>query len=149
MFFSFIQENLPWFWLAVAVICTVVEVLTFGLATIWFAIGAIVMIFLSFLPVPFAWQILVFLVISTVLLVFTRPLAVKKLKVGKERTNTDGLAGKTALVVKDIARFEKGEVKVDGVVWSACTGDGTELSAGNECVIESVHGVTLTVRKSI
>ena len=143
---SFIYDNLPWFWLAVAIVCTVIEAFTFGLATIWFALGALLMIFLSFLPIPFAWQVLIFLVVSTVLLVFTRPVAVKKLKVGKAKTNTDELAGKTALVVKDITKFDKGEVKVNGIIWSAQTSNGEEIPAGTECVVESVHGVTLIVK---
>lgn len=142
---QFIYDNTPWIWLAVAIICTAIEAFTFGLATIWFAIGAVAMIFISFLPIPLAWQVLVFLVISTILLVFTRPIAVKKLKVGKEKTNTDELSGKIALVVKDITKFDKGEVKVNGIVWTAQSSDDSDIPAGTECVIESVHGVTLTV----
>ena len=139
---SFFYDNLPWVWLAIAVLCTVVEAFSFGLTTIWFAIGAILMIFISFLPIPFAWQILI---ISTLLLIFTRPVAIKKLKVGKEKTNTDELAGSIALVVKDITKFEKGEVKVKGIIWSAQTADGSEIPSGTECVIDKVQGVTLIV----
>ena len=81
---SFILEYLPWFWLFLVILFTAIEVATFGLATIWFALGALVMLFLSPLPIPFLWQILLFLIISSVLLIFTRPVAVKKLKVGRE-----------------------------------------------------------------
>ena len=136
---SFFYDNLPWVWLAIAVLCTVVEAFSFGLTTIWFAIGAILMIFISFLPISFAWQILIFLII------FTRPVAIKKLKVGKEKTNTDELAGSIALVVKDITKFDKGEVKVKGIIWSAQTSDGSEIPSGTECVIDKVQGVTLIV----
>ena len=79
------------------------------------------------------------------MLIFTRPVAIKKLKVGKEKTNTDEIIGKTALVVKEITKFEKGEVKIKGIVWAAETAKGENISVGTECIIESVHGVTLTV----
>ena len=116
---NFILENMPWFWLAMSIIFTVIEVFTAGLTTIWFAIGSIPMIFLSFLPIPFLYQVLIMLVISTVLLVFTRPFAIKKLHANKEKTNVDALIGKSALVTKKITKFEKGEVKIDGKIWTA------------------------------
>lgn len=142
---DFIRDFIQWFWLAVAILFTVIEVFSFGLTTIWFALGGIIMIFVSFLPIPFPWQILIFLVISTLLLVFTRPIAIKKLKVGKEKTNTDDIIGKTALVVKEITKFEKGEVKIKGIVWSAQSENEENILEGTECRIESIHGVTLTV----
>ncbi|MBQ4330901.1 MAG: NfeD family protein, partial [Spirochaetaceae bacterium] len=111
---SVVLEYLPWFWLGLVVLFTLIEVFTFGLTTVWFALGALVMVFLSALPIPLVWQLVMFLGISSVLLVFTRPLAVKKLKVGRERTNTDSLLGTKALVMKDITEFEKGVVKVHG-----------------------------------
>ncbi len=104
------------------------------------------MIFISFTPLPFAWQLLVFFILSGVLLGFTRPLAVKKLKVGKEKTNSESLIGKKALVVKRISEFEKGEVTVSGTVWTAQSADGSVLEEKTECVIEKIAGVTLVVK---
>lgn len=147
LFMSVLLEYLPWFWLALVIIFILIEVFTFGLATIWFALGALVMVFLSPLPIPLVWQLLLFLAISSVLLIFTRPLAVKKLKVGRERTNTDSLLGVKALVVKDITEFEKGVVKVHGMEWSACSVDGVPLVQDSACIIERIEGVTLFVRR--
>ena len=83
---NLILNNLPWFWLSMVIIFTVIEVFTAGLTTIWFAIGSVPMIFLSYLPIPFLYQVLLMLVISIVLLIFTRPFAVKKLNANKEKT---------------------------------------------------------------
>lgn len=143
---SLLCEYLPWFWFGLVIIFTLIEVFTFGLATIWFAIGALLMMFLSFFPVPFVWQVLLFLLISSLLLIFTRPIAVKKLKVGREKTNTDALIGLKALVVKDILEFDKGLVKVNGVEWSAKSIDNKPLLKDSTCVIEQIEGVTLWVR---
>ena len=138
---------LPWFWLGLVVLFTLIEVFTFGLTTVWFALGALVMVFLSTLPIPLVWQLLLFLAISSVLLVFTRPLAIKKLKVGRERTNTDSLLGAKALVMRDITEFERGVVKVHGMEWSACSVDGVPLVQDSVCIVERIEGVTLFVRK--
>ncbi len=141
------MNNLPWFWLGMVVVFTVIEVFTAGLTTIWFAIGSIPMIFLSFLPIPFLYQVLIMLVISIVLLIFTRPFFVKKLNANKEKTNVDALIGKTALVTKKITKFEKGEVKIDGKIWTAKSVSDEDLDAGTECLLQSIEGVTAIVSK--
>jgi membrane protein implicated in regulation of membrane protease activity len=142
-----IMNNLPWFWLGMVVVFTVIEVFTAGLTTIWFAIGSIPMIFLSFLPIPFLYQVLIMLVISIVLLIFTRPFFVKKLNANKEKTNVDALIGKTALVTKKITKFEKGEVKIDGKIWTAKSVSEEDLEEGTECLLQSIEGVTAIVSK--
>ena len=107
------------------------------------------MLFLSPLPIPFLWQILLFLIISSVLLIFTRPVAVKKLKVGREKTNTDSLIGEKALVIKDITEFEKGLVKLHGMEWSARSVGGSAIAKNATCRVERIEGVTLVVGKVV
>ena len=138
---------LPWFWLALVVLFTLIEVFTFGLTTIWFALGSLLMVFLSPLPIPLVWQVLLFLVISSVLLVFTRPVAIRKLRVGRAKTNTDALLGAKALVIKDISELDRGLVRVNGMEWSALPSEGSSIARDSVCVIERIEGVTLYVRK--
>jgi membrane protein implicated in regulation of membrane protease activity len=90
---------------------------------------------------------LIFLIISALLLIFTRPLAVKKFRMGREKTNVDSLAGKHVLVIKKISEFEKGEVKLNGLIWAARSEDNTEIAAGTKCEVLRVEGVQLIVRK--
>jgi membrane protein implicated in regulation of membrane protease activity len=129
------------------IIFAVIEVITFGLTTVWFAIAALVMVFLSFLKIPLAVQVLIFLAISAVLLIFTRPLAIKKFKMGKEKTNVDSLIGKHVLITKTISEFEKGEVKVNGLVWAARSENNTDITEGTKCEIVRIEGVQLIVRE--
>ena len=126
-----------------------VELHTYSLTTVWLAIAALVMVFLSLLleDLSMPAQALIFLAISVVLLIFTRPLAIKKFKMGKTKTNVDGLVGMHAPVVKTIAEFEKGEVKINGQVWSAVSDDSSEIIEGNKCEILRVEGVKLVVRQ--
>jgi len=119
-----------------------------GLTTIWFAIGALVTIFISFLPIPFEFQFLIFLAISGALLFFTRPIAIKKFKTGKVKTNVDSLAGKNALVIKQITEFDSGEVKVSGQIWTARQEEGSTLTLveGVKCEIVRIEGAHAIVR---
>lgn len=150
MDFSFwVLNNLPWFWLAVTVLCIIIEGISMGtLTSIWFGCGAFVMIFLSFLPIPFRWQLLIFAVLSLVLLIFTRPFAVKKLKVKKTPTNSDSLIGKKVLVTEKITELQKGAVKVNGVIWTARSADNSTIEKGTECTITEIEGVTLVVKRT-
>ncbi len=67
-------------WLAVFIICLVIEAATLGLTTIWFAFGAFVSLLLSIIGVNVPIQVFVFLIVSGALLYFTRPIALKVLK---------------------------------------------------------------------
>lgn len=142
-------SNLPyhWLWVILVVIFSLIEIFTLALTTVWFAIGALLMVFLSFFIDSFRIQALIFLLISAALLIFTRPVAIKKFRMGKEKTNVDSLAGKTALVVKKITEFERGEARVSGAIWSARSEDGLEIAEGKKCEIIRVEGVQLIVRE--
>jgi membrane protein implicated in regulation of membrane protease activity len=145
----------PWFWLALTVVFTLIELVsTFNLITIWFAISSLLMIFISGLtelldsPIRFRLHIGLFLLISIALLVFTRPIAIKKLKVGKVKTNVDALVNEDALVTKKITQFGKGEVKVKGQVWTAISENNAEIEEGVICSVVRIEGVKVIVRPS-
>lgn len=141
-----ILNNLPWFWVGVTVVCVVIESLTLTLTTLWFACGAFITIFVSLTPVPFRWQALIFVVISCVLLILTRPLLLKKMQERREnRTNVNALIGMTVPVTKTITQFDKGEVKCSGTYWPAESKDGSRIEEGTVCRILSVQGNTVTV----
>jgi membrane protein implicated in regulation of membrane protease activity len=94
---------------------------------------------------PFVAQAAVFLAVSGILLVFTRPIAVKKLKSGRVKTNVNSLIGKEALVVKKITEFEKGEVKLNGQIWSAHAEDGSTIEENIKCRVVRIEGVQAIV----
>jgi len=146
MLWSFGYIPAWWIWVALVIIFSLIEVFTLGLTTVWFALGALIMVFLSFFKIPLPIQILIFLFISAVLLIFTRPLAVKKLKIGKVKTNVDSLPGKHALVIKKIGEFETGEAKVNGQIWTARAENNAEIAEGAKCEILRIEGVQLIVR---
>lgn len=145
----------PWFWLALTVVFSLLELAcAFNLITIWFALSSFLMVFISGFtemldkPVRFRLHLGIFIGLSVLMFIFTRPVAVKKLKIGRQRTNADSLIGQEALVTKKIAKFERGEVKIQGRYWTAVTGDNGELNEGDSCTVVGFEGVKAVVRKS-
>ena len=133
-------------WLAVALIMLVIEALTVGLATIWFAAGALVALIAALLDFSIAVQIVLFLAVSICLLIFTRKIFVEKLKAGSEKTNVDALVGEKAVVVSPIHPYEGGQVKVGGQVWSAVGENPEETFAVDQLVkINAIEGVKLII----
>jgi membrane protein implicated in regulation of membrane protease activity len=146
----------PWFWLALTVAFSLIELIsTFSLVTIWFALSSLIMIFVSGLtelleaPIRLRLHAGIFLAIAIVLLVFTRPIAIKKLKVGKIKTNIDALVGERAIVVTGIGKFERGEVKIRGQIWTAVSEDNTAIEKNTECSVVRIEGVKAVVRSAI
>lgn len=144
---TILSNNLPWFWVAITVICVVVETMTLALTTIWFGISAFVMVFLAFLPIPFAIQLFIFVVLSLILLIFTRPLVQKKLSQKKITTNYERVIGQIAVVTKKITAIDKGAIKINGMEWTAAVRENITLEKGSKCVIEEIAGVTAYVKQ--
>lgn len=145
---EFFANFSSWIWLGLMVLFIAIEAGTLALTTVWAAIAAFPMIFISRTSLAPGWQLLIFLVLTLILVIFTRPFAAKKLLAKKEQTNVNALEGQTVLVVKPILKFQKGEVKSsNGVIWSAKTDDGEELAEGAECKVILIEGNTLTVKK--
>ncbi|MBQ5384499.1 MAG: NfeD family protein [Treponema sp.] len=144
---SVFQNNLPWVWVAVTIICVVIESLTLSLTTIWFGISAFVMVFLAFTPLPFPAQLLIFVALAMVLLIFTKPVVKKKLSQKKIATNYERVIGQIAVVTKRITALEKGSVKINGMEWTAAVKEDTTLEEGSKCMVEEIAGVTAYVKQ--
>jgi membrane protein implicated in regulation of membrane protease activity len=136
------------FWLIAIALLLLVEFATSALTTIWFAGGALAAAIAAFIGAGVPVQIAVFVVVSGLLLYFTRPLVKKKLKVGDTKTNADALIGKTATVITDITAQSPGQVKVGGMEWSAVSADAAEITSGETVTIQAIEGVKLVVSRS-
>jgi membrane protein implicated in regulation of membrane protease activity len=135
------------FWLIVAVLLAVVEAFTLGIATIWFAIGALLAMFVALLGLPFIYQVSAFIILSAVLLYFTRPIVKKYLKIRTESTNADRLIGKTGIVIEKIDSIQGiGQVKILGQIWSARSADN-DIIVGERVEVQEIAGVRLIVKR--
>jgi len=144
-----ILNNMPWVWLGVAVLMTIIEGLTMGLTTIWLAIAALVSMILAFFIPSFTVQIIIFLILSITLFVFTRPIAVKKMKLGKVKTNSDRLIGMKGVVKIPVSSDSPGQVTVAGQIWTARPENADLLfPEGDHVQVVRIEGVTLIIGKT-
>ena len=133
-------------WLLLFAAFLIVELLTMGLTTIWFAGGSLAACLLAALHAPLWLQIIIFLAASVLLLYFTRPIAVKYFNKSRTRTNVESMIGLDAIVISEINNLEGiGQVKVNGMDWSARSKDGSVITVGSVVKIASVEGVKLIV----
>ena len=141
--------NMTMFWLVLLVALVIIELLTMGLTTVWFAGGALVATIAALFDTPIALQVILFLLVSALLLFFTRPLAVKYFNKDRVRTNAESLVGRQAIVISEIDNLQGiGQVNVGGMEWSARTRmDGIKLPVGTVTTILAINGVKLVVEE--
>ena len=133
-------------WIGAAIIFIIIEALTFGLTTIWFAIGAVGAWIAQSLGLSPLGQIAVLLIISSIMLFLTRPIALKYLSVGKTRTNADKLVGEVGKVIETIDNLNaKGLVKISGQIWTSRSLEDKIIPADTLVTVERIDGVKLIV----
>lgn len=134
-------------WLVAFVILIGIEAATMALTTIWFAGGAVFAFFAAVLGFSIQTQLVVFLIVSFILLLFTRPLAMRFVNRETVKTNVDGLIGRRAKVITKIDNNEpSGATVVDGQEWTARSmDDAVTIPVGTHVVIKGVRGVKLIV----
>lgn len=139
----------PMIWLILLVVLIVIEIMTMGLTTIWFAGGALIAFIAALLDASIAVQVALFLIASIILLVVTRPLAVKYLNQTRVKTNVESLIGKKVIVCERIENLHStGHVMVNGIEWMARNRKEDEIIEKDEVVrIIRVDGAKLIVEK--
>lgn len=135
-------------WLAIFIVMLGIEIATLGLTTIWFAGGALIATLVAAIDLPVYVQIPVFLVVSIVLLLFTRPVAQKYFNRQRIKTNAEGLIGQKALVTENICNSKGlGKAVINGQEWTARSAeDAVELETETEATIVAIEGVKLILR---
>jgi membrane protein implicated in regulation of membrane protease activity len=135
-------------WIALIIIFAVLEALTMGLTTIWFAGAALIALLAAMIGLSVPVQIGVFLISSALLIYFTKPLAKDFLHIGSEKTNVEAVIGLDGPVTKGIERYATGQVKINGQIWSALSEDGEPIEVGVKVQVVAVEGVKLIVKKA-
>lgn len=137
-------------WLVVLAILLVIEFLTLGLTTVWFAGGALVAFLVSLAGGPLWLQLLLCIAVSVVLLLFTRPLAVKYLNKDVQKTNVDSILGQKGIVTATIDNLKaEGQVTIQGMEWTARAKNGNTIEKGKVVRVTAVEGVKLIVEEDM
>lgn len=139
------------YWLVILAALLLIEIFTLGLFTIWFSGGALIAFFVSLVAEDnLLLQVIVFLTVSLVLLIFTRPLVLKYYNPKRIKTNYEGVIGKNGIVIVAIDNLKStGQVTVDGQEWSAKTVDGSRIEKGSIVNVQAITGVRLVVTKAV
>lgn len=134
-------------WVIAVVVFVVLEAITIDLVSIWFIGGSLAALIAAIVHLSFPVQAALFVGVSALLLVLLRPLLRKKLTPPNTRTNADRLIGCEALVTEPIDNLRSnGAIRINGVLWSARSEDGTSLPAESVVIITRIEGAKVYVR---
>ena len=137
-------------WLIVFVVMLIIEAATTALATVWFAAGALVAMIMDLCGAPHNLQIIVMAVVSVVTfiicMVWIKPKLESLRRANIQKTNADRIIGMEGVVIVPIDPIEgKGQVKVEGQVWSAKSKGAIE--EGIKVKIKAIEGVKVIVER--
>lgn len=136
-------------WLVAFIVLIIIEAISLNLTTIWFAIGAGVAYICALLGIGFAGQFTVFVIISLILLFFTKPIAQKYANKHFVKTNVEELIGQTARTTSVINNAEGyGSAILNGQEWTAISSDDSVIiEPGTRVIVKEIRGVKLIVEK--
>lgn len=133
------------FWVIIAVVAIVFDLLTSSFIIMWFALGAFVAILLSLFGASFIWQVVVFLVVGIVTVCIGYPWVKKKFKAGENKVATmeQTYIGKVMTAEEDI--LETSKIKVSGIYWTAYN-KGEIIKKGDKFIITGIEGNKLIIK---
>lgn len=139
----------PVLWLGLVAVLLIAEAATVGLTTIWFAGGALLAAFAALAGAGPVVQWGLFIVVSLILLIFTRPWALRFMNAGRTKTNVESLIGASAVVLEEVDNLkETGKAQVNGMEWTVRTEKEDEkIEKGAVVTVEKVEGVKLIVTR--
>lgn len=138
---------MPFIWLGIAVILAIVEVSTTQLVSIWFVVGAVASAISTSFTDNLMIQIIVFVLVSAICLIATRPFVKNVTKNKKISTNADSLIGKTGIITIEVNNtLSQGQINVDGQIWTARSKNNKQiLSVKEKARVKEISGVKLIV----
>jgi len=133
-------------WFGILIVAAVIEAGTMDLSSIWFSVGALFALIVAIFTDLVIVQFIVFIVASVILLLSLRPIFKEHMRKNEIKTNADALVGKVAVCLKEIKNGERGEVKIEGKIWTAISNEDIKVS--DQVTVLAIKGVKLVVRKN-
>lgn len=136
-------------WILVAIVCGTIEIFSLGLWFLWLAISAAFIALLVSLGIlsTLESQLLVFAFVTLMLIIFTRPLALRLFKTKDTVSNVQALIGQHGVTLTNLGPLEYGQVKVRGEVWTAFANE--EIEVDTRVSVTGINGVKLAVEKTV
>lgn len=139
----------PWaWWLILSGVLFIIEIITISFFAFWPAIGALAAAITCIFTNNIVIQSSVFIVVSTLLIIFMKPIAKKLFKTKDVSMNNKAVIDKNGIVVQEIDNLNsKGQIKVNGELWSAISEDDEVIKKGTTVIVKDIQGVKLLVKK--
>ncbi len=136
-------------WLILMIVLVVVEIVTLGLVCIWFAIGALFAAVVAVFGGPWWLQLIAFVVVSAITLIFTKPIAKKYFTDKIQKTNSEDLIGKKVMITEAVDNVRATGVAIaSGLEWTARSKeDSITFEKGEFGVVHAIEGVKLILIK--
>lgn len=146
---SVLLDTPVFIWLALMVVFIIIEIITVGLTSIWFAGGALAALLSGLFGMPAAGQAVLFFIVSFGLVFLTRPFVLKYVKPHNIKTNYEDIIGRDVRVTARIDnRAQTGAAVCGGLEWTArSTDDNVAIEAGETASVAAIKGVTLLVAR--
>ena len=139
-------------WLILTVVFAVIEAATLGLTTVWCAIGSAVAAVMAMFGAPVPAQLITMIAVSVVCfiicMIWIKPKLESLRRKNVQKTNADRLIGREGVVIVPFDSVNgKGQVKVDGQIWSANAEE--DFNEGTKITVKAIEGVKLVVERVI
>ena len=132
------------------VVFLVIEGITVGIASVWFAIGSLCSLIASACGAELWLQMVIFFAVSVLTLIFTRPIVKKHINGKVQPTNADLVIGTECRVTEEINNIAgTGAVYVRGKTWTARSLDDEIIPEGELVCAQRIEGVKLIVKKTV
>jgi len=141
------MEYLVWVWVGIIVLSLIIEAITWDMTSIWFAAGGLVALILYACGLSYLWQIIPFVVVSALCIIFLKPLVKKRLSKKTIPTNVSSFIGQKAKLIEETSEFKNGSLKLNGIIWTAQSSNkAISIEKDTEVEIVDVQGNTLKVK---
>ena len=135
-------------WLILCGLFLIIEIFTVSFLMFWPGIGAFLAFITNIIGFSFPVQLGVFVISTALMIIFMKPLVTKLFKTKDVPMNNNAVIGKQATVVKEIDNVNlKGQVKVNGELWSAISDDDSIINENATVEVLAIDGVKLKVKK--
>ena len=142
------KTTMMFIWLAVIVVTLIIEIITQGLTTIWFSIGAAAAAIANNWEPPLWIQIAIFCVVSILFMLLARPFAQRMMRNTITPTNIDQLLHEEGIVAEEThAEKQTGHIRLRDVEWIAISDEGDVIPVGEQVAIRRIEGVKLYVTR--
>ncbi len=142
------MPNMILIWLILTIVFIVVEMITVGLTSIWFAAGSLLSLIAAALGAPFGVQLAIFFIVSVILLLATRTWVKKYFNSNIQKTNADRLIGQRTIITETVSNYDQtGKTVIQGLEWTVRAEDDKEIiEKGSMVEVIRISGVKLIVK---